>query len=65
MASHCGEIYSGFFHAMKAKVAERKEVPLFDNKTFREVIINAVLHNKWVEGNGSEFDCIWTINKIW
>lgn len=33
------------------RVVERKEVPLFDNKVFREAIINAVLHNKWVEGN--------------
>ena len=33
------------------RVVERKEVPLFDNKAFREAIINAVLHNKWVEGN--------------
>lgn len=30
---------------------ERKEIPLFDNKVFREAVINAVLHNKWVEGN--------------
>ena len=33
------------------RVVERKEVPLFDNKAFREAIINAVLYNKWVEGN--------------
>ena len=33
------------------RVVERKEVPLFDNKAFREAIINAVLHNKWIEGN--------------
>lgn len=33
------------------RVVERKEVPLFDNKAFREAIINAVLHNLWVEGN--------------
>ena len=26
-------------------------MPLFDNKAFREAIINAVLHNKWAEGN--------------
>ena len=30
---------------------ERKEVALFDNKAFREAIINAVLHNRWVDGN--------------
>ena len=33
------------------RVVERKEVPLFDNKAFREAIINAVLHNKWISGN--------------
>lgn len=33
------------------RVVERKEVPLFDNKAFREAIINAILHNKWVDGN--------------
>ena len=33
------------------RLVERKEVPLFDNKAFREAIINAVLHNFWVSGN--------------
>ena len=33
------------------RVVERKEVPLFDNKAFREALINAVLHNRWVDGN--------------
>ena len=33
------------------RVVERKDVPLFDNKAFREAIINAVLHNKWTSGN--------------
>ena len=33
------------------RVVERKEVPLFDNKAFREAVINAVLHNRWVDGN--------------
>lgn len=33
------------------RVMERKEVPLFDNKAFREAIINAVLHNRWSDGN--------------
>lgn len=33
------------------RVVERKDVPLFDNDAFREAIINAFLHNKWVEGN--------------
>ncbi|MBQ4259013.1 MAG: putative DNA binding domain-containing protein [Lachnospiraceae bacterium] len=35
----------------KDRVVERKEVPLFDNNAFREAIINAVLHNKWITGN--------------
>lgn len=33
------------------RVVERKDVPLFDDKAFREAIINAILHNAWVEGN--------------
>lgn len=33
------------------RLVERKEVPLFDNRAFREAIINAVLHNFWVSGN--------------
>ncbi len=33
------------------RVVERKEVPLFDNKAFREAIINAVLHNRWTSWN--------------
>lgn len=33
------------------RVVERKDIPLFDNDAFREAIINAFLHNKWVEGN--------------
>ena len=31
--------------------SERKDVPLFDIKSFNEAVVNAVLHNKWVEGN--------------
>ena len=33
------------------RIVERIDVPLFDNKAFREAIINAFLHNKWVDGN--------------
>lgn len=33
------------------RVVGRKDVPLFDDKAFREAIINAILHNAWVEGN--------------
>ena len=33
------------------RVVERKEVSLFESKAFNEAIINAVLHNKWVDGN--------------
>ncbi|MGI6742770.1 MAG: RNA-binding domain-containing protein [Eubacteriales bacterium] len=33
------------------RLVERKDVPLFDNKAFREAIINAILHNFWVSGN--------------
>lgn len=30
---------------------EREDVPLFDNDAFREALVNAFVHNKWVEGN--------------
>lgn len=33
------------------RVVERKEVPLFENEAFREAVINAFVHNKWVSGN--------------
>lgn len=33
------------------RIVERKDVPLFNEKAFREAIINAVLHNYWVSGN--------------
>ncbi len=33
------------------RVVERKEVPLFENDAFREAVINAFVHNKWVTGN--------------
>ncbi len=32
------------------RVVERKDVPLFENNAFREAVINAFLHNKWVTG---------------
>ena len=35
----------------KERVVERKEVPLFENDAFREAVINAFVHNKWVSGN--------------
>lgn len=35
----------------KGRVVERKEVSLFENDAFREAVINAFVHNKWVSGN--------------
>ena len=35
----------------KDRVVERREVPLFENDAFREAVINAFVHNKWVSGN--------------
>lgn len=35
----------------KDRVVERKEIPLFDDEVFREAIINAFVHNRWVSGN--------------
>lgn len=33
------------------RIMERKEVSLFNSEAFREVIINAFVHNKWIDGN--------------
>jgi len=33
------------------RVVERSEMPLFSNEAFREAIINAFVHNRWVSGN--------------
>ena len=35
----------------RERVVEKKEVPLFENNAFREAVINAFVHNKWVSGN--------------
>ena len=35
----------------RERIVERKEVPLFDNDAFREAVINAFLHNRWLEEN--------------
>lgn len=35
----------------KNRIVERKELPLFENDAFREAIINAFVHNKWVTEN--------------
>ncbi len=33
------------------RVVERKEVSLYDDKSFREAIVNAFVHNAWIDGN--------------
>lgn len=33
------------------RIVERNEVPLFENDAFREAVINAFVHNKWISGN--------------
>ena len=33
------------------RLVERKEVPLFNQDAFREAIINAFVHNAWLDGN--------------
>jgi len=33
------------------RVVERKDIPLFDSRAFAEAIINAFVHNKWIDGN--------------
>lgn len=34
----------------RERVVERKEVPLFKQNAFREAVINAFLHNHWLDG---------------
>ena len=34
------------------RFAERKEVALFDSASYREAVINALVHNDWTDGNG-------------
>lgn len=36
-------------------MVERKDISLFESKAFNEAIINAFLHNKWVDGNEPMF----------
>ncbi len=33
------------------RIVERKEVTLFDSNVFREAVINAILHNRWIDNN--------------
>lgn len=33
------------------RITERREVALFSQEAFREALINAFVHNKWVDGN--------------
>ena len=33
------------------RVVERKDIPLFEHNAFREAIINAFVHNLWIDGN--------------
>lgn len=35
----------------RGRVVERKEVMLFDEGAFREAMVNAFVHNRWVSGN--------------
>lgn len=36
-------------------MVERKDVPLMEPKPVREAIINAFVHNRWVDGNAPMF----------
>jgi len=33
------------------RITTRKDVPLFDYNAFREAVINAFVHNRWIDGN--------------
>ncbi len=36
----------------RERFAERPEFPLFDGAAFREAVVNALVHNDWLNGNG-------------
>lgn len=46
-----GEVLNIIQTDEKDRIVERKDVPLFDKDVFREAIINAFVHNKWVTQN--------------
>lgn len=48
---HYGDVLNIIQADEKNRIVERKEIPLFDNDAFREAIINAILHNKWILEN--------------
>ncbi len=35
----------------RGRIVERKEVSLFDQDAYREAMINAFVHNRWIDGN--------------
>ena len=37
------------------RIVERKEVPLFNQEAYREAVINAFVHNSWIDGNAPMF----------
>ena len=39
----------------EGRIMERREIPLFDNDVYREAVVNAFLHNKWVDLNEPMF----------
>ncbi len=47
--------YSDVLNIMQAdetnRIVERKEHPLFEQNAFREAIVNAFVHNFWIDGN--------------
>lgn len=34
------------------RFAQRSEIALFDTTSFREAVVNALIHNDWIDGNG-------------
>ena len=37
------------------RIVERKEIDLFDYESYREAVVNAFLHNDWIENNAPMF----------
>ena len=39
----------------RERIVERKEIMRFDKDAFREAVINAFVHNRWIDGNAPMF----------
>lgn len=50
-----GDVINIFQADESNRIVERKEVRLFDQNAFREAVVNAILHNRWIDRNEPMF----------